>query len=190
MYNASLAFFDTAGRFFQPMSAQATAPAGLDAHQKAQLEVAVTNLALAVELMLKALLLYTGRVVKPRTHDLLKLFEALPPELQQSIDREYRERGGESGTVARSLELEFFPAGAAPDEVKLAALRRQWLPGTDIRSVLANERHAFVVWRYLSEQAKPGEVTLVRVEYERLGVIINSMQRHFRVTNPGHDGRR
>jgi hypothetical protein len=185
MYNTSLEFFGTAGSFFQQIPEDIDPAVWFTTQRKAKLQVAVTNMALAIELILKAMLILTNGSAKPRTHDLLKLFNALPPELQESIEREYKERGGESTSAeARSLEFRFYPVGTSLSAATLIDLRSKLVQKYDLRSVLENERDAFVIWRYMTEQAKPGQTMMVRVEYTRLAVIMNSIQRHFRIHNP------
>lgn len=184
MFNTAMVFFATAGDFLKDVP-EGAGESWFTTARRAKLEVAVTNLALSIELLLKSLLLYTGRLPKKRTHDLLELFESLPSEIKESIEREYKERNGESPHGnATTLELVFHPAGTIPTDQQVSALRQKLTVGTSLRDVLRSERNAFVIWRYLSEQAKAGEITVVRVQYGRLGVIANSIQRHFKVTNP------
>lgn len=184
MFNTAMAFFATAGDFLKDVPEDAK-ESWFTAARRAKLEVAITNLALSIELLLKSLLLYTGHLPKKRTHDLLELFEFLPTEIKESIEREYKERNGESPHGgATTLELVFHPTDTIPTDQQVAALRRKQTVGTSLRDVLRSERNAFVIWRYLSEQAKAGEISVVRVQYGRLGVIANSIQRHFKVVNP------
>jgi hypothetical protein len=184
MFNTAMAFFATAGEFLKELP-EGSQESWFTAARRAKLEVAVTNLALSIELLLKSLLLYTGHLPKKRTHDLLDLFELLPLEIRESIEREYKERNGESPHGrATTLELLFHPTDTIPADQQAAALRGKLNLGTSLRDVLRSERNAFVIWRYLSEQAQAGEITLVRVQYGRLGVIANSIQRHFKVINP------
>jgi hypothetical protein len=184
MFNTGMAFFATAGDFLKDVP-EGAEESWFTAARRAKLEVAVTNLALSIELLLKSLLLYTGSLPKKRTHDLFELFEFLPPEIKESIEREYKERNGESPHGgATTLELVFHPGDTIPVDQQVAALRQKLNLGTSLRDVLRSERNAFVIWRYLSEQAKAGEITIIRVQYGRLGVIAKAIQRHFKVTNP------
>jgi len=184
MFNTATVFFATAGDFLKDIPENAE-ESWFTAARRAKLEVAVTNLALSIELLLKSLLLIMGHPPKKRTHDLLELFERLPHEIKESIEREYTERGGESPLgAATTLQLVFHPAETIPTDQQVDALRRKLTLGASLRDVLRSERNAFVIWRYLSEQAKAGETTVVRVQYGRLDVIANSIQRHFKVINP------
>ncbi len=112
MYNTGMAFFANAGDFLQQIPANGVDETWFTAERRAKLEVAVTNLAFSIELLLKALLLSTGRTLRTengrKPHDLRTLFDALPSEIQESIEREYKERGGESPSGnAMTLELVF-----------------------------------------------------------------------------------
>ena len=97
----------------------------------------VVNATFALELYLKTLNLLYGRKVG-RSHDLHRLYSALPDEAMQAVRREF------------STSL---PRPASITDIKAFQ--------TEIERV----RHAFMEWRYLHERMQTGEVRFPELIY-------------------------
>jgi hypothetical protein len=92
----------------------------------------IVNSAFSIELYLKTLAKIYNQ---PRTgHDLLELFDSLPPEARQGID-----------AVLPGLK-DWAPAG-----------------GVDLRTCISELKTAFVDWRYLYENTAKKEIKIDRV---------------------------
>jgi hypothetical protein len=124
-----------------------------------QVVCCATNLCLGIELYLKAAIVRSGRI-PPETHDLARLYSALPDidQLRLSIVYEGLLNGADPGTFA-SITI---ARGPAPEP---AWTDYRSVP-KDLRSVLRRAGDSFVTWRYLFEhRAPPTEYESIEFEY-------------------------
>jgi HEPN domain-containing protein len=118
-----------------------------------------TNVALAIEIYLKALILSSGRAA-PQTHELPTLWSLVPQSIQDSVDRAYLQLLNEKSPDAVSLELlvtrspDRRPQGTRPPQ------------SNQLKDVLARNTSAFRAWRYLF--ADPEKSAGMPLEYEFL----------------------
>jgi hypothetical protein len=127
---------------------------GIPARRPASFGPFVVNAAFALELYLKALNCVYGNDVG-RTHDLLRLFCALPDAAKKAVERE------------------FANAKLRPPNVQdLASFQ------TEIERV----RHAFMDWRYLHEKKKTDQVLIPEMIFV-LNVLHNACRFDVRI-NP------
>jgi len=129
------------------------------------LTASATNLILAVELYLKAVLIGAELPV-PWTHDLVELFKSLPENWRTGIEARYNARAGGTPDVTSSLRL--YVRLAKPVE-GIEAIRNpvdQSLP-----SLLERNRSAFITWRYIHEGMSRDKVEVYEYEFRRLKLI-------------------
>jgi hypothetical protein len=126
-----------------------------------------TNLALSVELYLKALRMVSGLPENP-THNLHTLYTELPLDLRQSAEAVYEAKPKPN------------PAGEA---IGMAITRPKNTPppkiGTDysLPSILDRSSAVFETWRYPHEADKPGKARQ-RYEFHYLGVAADVLHEH------------
>lgn len=171
------AFFKNAGQFFSKLPKDLNASAAFAYERRGELVAAVTNLSLAVELYLKALAMISAMKVK-RSHDLLELFGVLPQSVQASIEAKYSEAlKAIPAESADAIELSITTTPFPPTPEEFAAAAAQRPSGDDIRSVLRAEKDAFSSWRYIHESNMPQGYTVFRVDFHKVALIANSLQR-------------
>jgi len=178
-YLAANGFFGLAGSFFSQLPQDLNASAALTYKRRGELVSAVTNLALSIELYLKALAIGTGAKVK-RTHDLLELFDGLPKKLRESIELRYNVRLKDmppDALAAIEMSITSKPIPPTDEEIKRASAQRP--SGDDIRSILKAEKDAFRSWRYIHEAGVTGGLAFFRIDFHRLALIANTLQEHF-----------
>ena len=137
---------------------------------------AITNLALAIELFLKCLAIAARARVRT-THDLVVLFEALPPTLQAAIETRYRAKTQALPVLNAATEL-VVSARSDWTEAQMdeAAGKLGLRTGRDsVRELLLNEREAFEKWRYMYEGGPSEEITVHRVEHLYLMILAQEL---------------
>ncbi len=128
--------------------------------QMAALVACATNLSFAVELYLKALLLHFKNLPVPRTHDLRRLWDQLPRNVQSLIEDTYtisyrKEWLGRRASVTLALGPPRVPEW--PDNTT----RPNQLP-----DVLSRSRTLFESWRYIFESHSATEQNHELHEFE------------------------
>lgn len=107
------------------------------------------NLSFSLELYLKALALLTGRHPKP-THELDKLFDQLPGELQAAIEEAYLQHLQANPKDKSELGIQDFHVSPDPTELKDGDFIREKADPT-LSSLLQEHSKAFQLWRYIHE---------------------------------------
>ena len=177
--NASSAFFNLAGKFFSSLPPELNAAAQYCYDHKSELIAASTNLALSIELSLKATAMAHGAKVL-RTHNLIDLFDVLPPHVKKSVELVYDEvvkQIPEKSSAA--IEICVSKKPVPPTEKEVDAASRKYPKGHDIRSVLKAEKDAFVSWRYFYEAGAVDEISVYKIEHMRLCAVKNALAAHF-----------
>ena len=175
-FQTANACFGLAGSVFSRIPSDLNEAAKFTYDNLGEIFAAATNLALAIELYLKSLAIATGSPVL-RTHNLLKLFDALPQVLRESIELKFRlrmddlEKQGDS--VALHLAITSIPVPPPIESVPVPDAE-----SLNLRGVLDGEKDAFKTWRYMHESG-PDFPVHFSLEYGRLGVIANALQDHF-----------
>jgi len=178
------AFLSLADTFFTALPDIMAADPDYAKHTRPQLIAAATNLAFGVELHLKAFLMAAGAKVPSGSngHNLLALFEALPPDFKTSLEVFYSQR------IVRPASLHEVRVYITSQSDMTAAEKEQeeakLTPGNDIRSVLKSEKDAFKSWRYFYETSTK-RTALYRIKVHALCALANAIGDHF--TPPTHD---
>lgn len=168
-------FCESAGRFFQQLPAGLEEAARFAADQRGDLIVATTNLALGVELLLKALAISRSREVLT-THRLIDLFDALPPDYRSSIESLFKkEIAGVDRNRATALVVLLSPRGSPPEKSDGTERPDQ----SSIRSVLEGEKDAFRTWRYVHESGNPTGTKRIWCQYTSLLTVASVLLWHF-----------
>ncbi len=124
---------------------------------------AATNLALSLELFMKATYVIDGRT-PPKGHNLLALFDGLPDDVKAEVTRIYDSLLREiPRPVEASLTIVVGDQESPEWEEVLEA-------PMDIESVLRSSRDAFVDWRYLFEVSIPSKQKWQWHRFEHLGL--------------------
>ena len=137
-----------------------------------ELIASATNLSLAIELYLKALLLERGLAAK-MTHELPELFRCLPRKIQLAIEAKYdvlRESEELGGLAGLSLHISKGPSGEQSFDRP---------PGTysmNFMSVLKRNATAFVTWRYLFAHGPTASGSPLSYEYVRLCFVAQALR--------------
>ena len=146
------------------------------------ISVSATTLALSIELYLKGLISLVNTCV-PRGHDLLSLYNALPNELRRSIEESYgkMELKGQTTKTHHPAELSL---ALRPDNVSKKDQNESGKNNPhkkrdySITSVLERSKDMFPTWRYLHEVKDGDSIVIYAYEFERLGLIADSLQDH------------
>jgi HEPN domain-containing protein len=147
------------------------------------LVASATNLALSVELYLKALRMPTG-LSPNQTHNLDELYAELPRDLRQSVEAAYEAtaKPAPDSVIALNLPIKRKdgPEVRPPEPVG---------PDHSLPAVLQRSRRLFETWRYLYETAASGKV-FQPYEFHYLGVAADVLHLHAAQFAPGISGRR
>jgi hypothetical protein len=128
-----------------------------------------TNLALALELYLKALRIAMFLPV-PATHELWSLYKKLPRGIKERIQTRYDLLNQTAGDEVSSFNLAMWvgstpPPGPPPRPPNNSEVDRS------LKSVLLRSSNAFETWRYLHEVRTQEEFIFYSFEFYRLGLI-------------------
>jgi len=129
-----------------------------------------TNTGLAIELYLKTLHGVLGGI--PRGHDLVALFDRLPPAARIQTERLYEEalRNLPDG-MPRALTVASATRGqAGTPEGKPPA------PDASLRALLARSADIFVTWRYFHEQDSSLGFRYFTYEYDALWAAASALE--------------
>ena len=131
-----------------------------------------TNLALSTELYLKSLWMMLGYPV-PEHHKLWPLYKRLPSvRIKGEILSSYDHHNQMFGDQVAALELAISKGPAdqqALDEESRKAQKQN--EDSSLAAVLRRSSDAFIVWRYLHEQAADSGVRIIRYEFLRIRLV-------------------
>ena len=139
-----------------------------------------TNLALAVELYLKSLMILL-RMDIPNTHELWTIFKRFPSELRSAIESQFDSSLDSVPGQTVALQLDIWAGGEPKAPLPDIPTDEKY----DLKSLLKRCNNAFVTWRYIYERGEQGKHVLFEYEYVRLGVLCEVL-RHIiqsRLTN-------
>jgi hypothetical protein len=145
-------------------------PADLDIAVAASQDIggllaSATNLCLAIEIYLKAVLLHNG-IGFPHIHNLSKLYDLIPTEVQDRILIAYKalEKDIDSSKVPK-LELELGRSASFPEnEIAFDV-------DNSISALLSRNEDAFVTWRYAFSALADKDNTSLIYEFLHLTLI-------------------
>ena len=150
------------------------------------ISASATNMALAVELLLKAAALTYGGIPK-REHDLIVLFDQLPDHVRKDIEGRYDAFPVPADGVTTSFALDVFGSTPVAKEHGGAGSRVSEPRDDSLRAVLAHVKDAFVTWRYLHEKGDPKKVVRVEYPFHHLGLVRDSVREHLYAHYFGHE---
>jgi len=165
------AFLSLAQIFLQSLSNNSNG-AAMDASKDiGGLLASATNLSLAIEIYLKAVLFDCGINV-PHTHDLPELYKLIPTAVQKQISSAYavlQENKNEVNEV-KELVLQLSRSPLFPDDDPV-------LPqNNSILEILSRNKNAFMIWRYAFSALTDKSNTLLRYEFLHLGLIAKAIR--------------
>lgn len=128
-----------------------------------------TNLALSVELYLKALWILHGSRV-PETHHLWTLYKHLRPDLRSLIEDHYNTIPKRPDDEAIAFQFQIAPTGTVWAEDP-PFVRDDSLPG-----VLKRSSDAFLTWRYFYEAGRPGRTVFLEYDFHFLGLVADVLR--------------
>jgi HEPN domain-containing protein len=145
---------------------------------------AAVNLALAVELYLKAIYLLNARR-PPGVHELWKLFSTLPNSTVELLDKNYSQAFAITDNELKSMHM-VIAKGNEEEKKDFPPT-----PNT-VELLLKCHNHAFISWRYLHEFSSKG--TAYHFDYHAMHVfcgilnshiisLLNARPPHFSMTN-------
>ena len=142
-----------------------------------EMVVSATNLAFAIELYLKALILQSGNAF-PHIHLLSDLYRLLPLGLQDEIGSAFQARMDQADKVATAgvvVQIRLSSAGEPPFN------NRGPLPRGCV-ALLQRSAHMFVTWRYLFAHGETEPGKPIRFEYVSLCVLAEELRARLPVT--------
>jgi hypothetical protein len=150
-----------------------------NAHERAVADIgglvaSATNLALAIELYLKGLLLHQG-IPPPKTHDLPALFAALPERVQRAVEHAYSALSAKPQAPVTGIELEV----AHSDDASQRGLEPPLPSDFTVKAILARNADAFVTWRYLFAHDPPLGAAYLSYEFGPLALAAQSIRQQF-----------
>jgi len=180
---SGVSFLESASQFFDRLPLDVDDAARVALAERGRLFVAATNLALSVELLLKALAIARKRKVLPE-HTLDALFAALPSDYQASVEWVYRQDIG-SSTAPRCTVLRLY---VTPKGKALALDPTPPVSGakSSVADLLLAERDSFKLWRYIHESGTPAGTTHMTIQHYYLRMIAAVLIKHFALDTQSH----
>jgi len=172
-------YFRIAGAYFKEVPNDPIARDAFLSKDMAMLVAAATNLALAVELYLKAVaLLIGGEAVGG--HDLDDCFTPLPDDVKASIESCYLFR------IAHDIDkkypcvmIGFAARTSEPSHAEKDAITGDPVVPVSVQSLLHAHRAVFKEWRYFHEVPTKVPEGVRTIHWYRLGVLVNAIQDQF-----------
>ena len=171
----------SARRFPDSLPVSLSQAAEAAAHRQGEFFVSATELCLALELYLKALIISSGKQT-PRTHDLAELFETLSPADQAETDALYRRlcakaTPGETVGYVIRIQLKDDASTMPPDVSSTNVLPSSSEQTEGLLEVLRRTGSAFSTWRYMYESGRSGEAREFDYEHGLLQLACEALRR-------------
>lgn len=168
------AFFRLAQQFISHAAASMDAAQAHAAANFGELIASATNLALAIEIYTKALLLLNGRHA-PKLHELPALFLKLPAASRRNIEAAYDQLSANAAHVPASLSIHVAKHGdPAPDFNEQAKPQDH-----SLMAVLQRGSNAFTTWRYLFAHGTTSSGAPLTYEFLRLTFAAQAIRQQF-----------
>ena len=165
------AFLSLAQIFLQSLSTNSDG-AAMDAMEDiGGLLASATNLSLAIEIYLKAVLFHY-RISVPHTHDLPELYKLIPTAVQEQISNAYAVLQEDKNEVkeVKELVLQLARSPLFPDDDPV-------LPQNNtILEMLSRNKNAFMTWRYAFSELTGKFNTSLRYEFLYLELIAKAIR--------------
>lgn len=167
-YRIAQAFVTHAAPDFKTAHVRATENLG-------ELIASATNLAISIEIYLKALLLLHGQPA-PKSHELPDLFAKLPSHVRVDVERAYVRLGAAGGYEgAAAFAVHVARKGAPPPDFGQAPKSQD----NGLKPVLQRGANAFVTWRYLFAHGLTQPSAPLTYEFLRLGFAAKALREQF-----------
>lgn len=141
-----------------------------------ELVASATNLALAIEIYLKALLLFNG-IPAPKTHELTDLYSKLPGHVRLRLEQLYEEllaAEKEEGQTA-AFAVHVTETSASKPNFNASAKGQD----KSVRGVLLRCENAFVTWRYLFAHSITKDSTPLTYEFLCMVIVAKATRQQF-----------
>jgi hypothetical protein len=165
------AFLSLAQIFLQSLSTDSNG-AAMDASKDiGGLLASATNLSLAIEIYLKAVLFHY-EISVPHTHDLPELYKLIPTAVQEQISSAYAVLQKDKNEVneVRELVLQLARSPLFPDDDPV-------LPqNNSVLEMLSRNKNAFMTWRYAFSELTDKSNASLRYEFLYLALIAKAIR--------------
>jgi hypothetical protein len=145
------------------------------AENMGELIASATNVALAIELYLKALLLRSGQAA-PMTHELPSLFAKLPSSVQLKVEQVYERL---QATAKKGAAAAFAVHVAGKNSPRPRFGQGAQTQDNTLKGVLQRAASAFVTWRYLFAHAPTESGAPLTYEFLRLSLAAQALREQF-----------
>jgi len=169
------AFFRHAQEFIAHTTGDPTTSQNRAAANLGEFIASATNLALSIEIYLKALLLASGQPT-PKTHELSDLFAKLPQTSRKAVESAYdrlRQSEDDHATAAFALHV------AAPGQHQPSFGSSPVTQDNSLKGVLQRGAGAFVTWRYLFAHSITPSGAPLMYEFVRLSFAARAVRQQF-----------
>jgi hypothetical protein len=169
------AFFRHAQEFIAHTTSDPATSQNRAAANLGEFIASATNLALSIEIYLKALLLQSGQPA-PKTHELSDLFSKLPQDFQKVVEAAYeqlRQTEVDRETAAFALHI----AAPGPQTPRFGSSSAT--QDNSVKGVLQRGASAFVTWRYLFAHSITPDGAPLMYEFARLSFAARAIRRQF-----------
>lgn len=177
--NAARGFTTLAQDYFRELPGAQSQASPFIARTRGAFTAAATNIALAVEIYLKAAAI-VHQIDVLHAHDLRQLFERLPDTSRVEIEKCYQDEESKLGEGVCGIEIAVTATPVPPSAGDLARAQRSLLKVTDVRSLLSAESDAFVTWRYFFAEGPVGPVAVFSSHFRRLQILGGVLDAHIR----------
>ena len=129
-----------------------------------------TNIALAIELYLKSLIVMEGSI-KPNNHKLNELYNKLSSNLKEKIELKYKELNG--GNLNNGT---YFIRGRKENSNNTNNNSSSYEKSTEIIKLLQNHKNMFITFRYMCEKGRDENWEHFICEYNNLEKFIKVLE--------------
>jgi hypothetical protein len=152
--------------------------ASLVAHHLGFAIAAATELALGLELYIKALRTLAGLSI-PQKHHLFALYKDLPETMRNQIEAQY-EKTRPPIAIGKSATIMVTIAHGSARQEQYESPKSIPVPDNSLKAVLKRSSDVFQTWRYLHEGGRDNEVVTYVFEFELLNTAAKSIRTPFK----------